>query len=85
MRKLRNLGRASVAMLRTAGIVSDTQLREKGAAAAFLAVKRAGASPTLNLLWAIEGALADRDWREIARDKRLSLLMQLEDLERRQH
>lgn len=81
--KLRNLGRHSQKMLAAAGITTERQLRAKGAAAAFVAVKRAGASPSLNLLWAIEGALTDRDWKEVARRERLSLLTQVEILEKK--
>jgi DNA transformation protein len=54
--KLRNLGKHSQEMLAVAGIETEGQLRKKGAAAAFIAVKRAGCTPSLNLLWAIEGA-----------------------------
>lgn len=80
--KLRNLGGRSQDMLAAAGITTVSQLKAKGAAAAFMAVKRAGYTPSLNLLWAIEGALTDRDWKEVAREDRLSLLTQLEMLEK---
>lgn len=69
-------------MLAQTGIVSEKQLRALGSVSAFLAVKRAGYSPSLNLLWALEGALSDRDWKEVARKDRLTLLTQLEDAER---
>lgn len=69
-------------MLSAAGITTESQLRAKGAAAAFVAVKRAGRTPSLNLLWAIEGALTDRDWKEVAKEDRLSLLTQVEMLEK---
>ena len=69
-------------MLAAAGIKTEGQLREKGSAAAFVAVKRAGCTPSLNLLWAIEGALTDRDWKEVAKNDRLSLLTQVEILEK---
>jgi DNA transformation protein len=80
--KLRNLGKHSQEMLAATGITTESQLRAKGAAAAFVAVKRAGCSPSLNLLWAIEGALTDRDWKEVAKNDRLSLLTQVEILEK---
>ena len=80
--KLRNLGRHSQEMLAAAGITTESQLRTKGSAAAFVAVKRAGCTPSLNLLWAIEGALTDRDWKAVAKDDRLSLLTQVEILEK---
>jgi len=70
-------------MLARAGITSRKRLQALGSIAAFIAVRRAGYSPSLNLLWALEGALTDRDWKEVARNDRLSLLTQLEDAERR--
>lgn len=71
-------------MLDAIGITSETQLQAKGAAATFVAVKRAGCSPSLNFLWAIEGALTDRDWKDVAKNDRLSLLTQVEILEKEQ-
>lgn len=80
--KYKNLGKRSEAMLAIAGISTLNELRAKGSAAAYLAVKRAGCSPSLNLLWAIEGALSDRHWAEVAQNDRISLLMQLERVEK---
>ena len=82
--KLKNLGPRSQEMLAAAGIKSENQLRKMGSAAAFVAVKRAGCTPSLNLLWAIEGALTDRDWKEVAKNDRLSLFTQVEMLENEQ-
>ena len=79
---LKNLGKRSQEMLHTAGIQSEKQLQAKGAAAAFVAVKRAGCAPSLNLLWAIEGALSNRDWKVVAKNDRLALLTQVEILEK---
>ena len=55
------------------------QLAKMGAVPAYLAVKAAGCKPSLNLLWAIEGALTDQDWRTVSREKRTLLLLQLDD------
>lgn len=82
--KLRNLGKASSQMLLSAGIHSEEQLRDMSSVSAYIAVKAAGCRPSLNLLWAIEGALTDRDWKEVSRDERTSLLIQLDDHERRE-
>lgn len=76
---LRNLGPASSRMLAAAGIATPEALRALGSVAAYAAVQRAGQRPSLNLLWALEGALADRDWRDIAQHERTALLMQLDD------
>ncbi len=82
-RNLRNLGPHSETMLTKSGIVSEQRLRRLGAVAAYMAVKRAGAKPSLNLLWALEGALTNRDWKEIAKTRRLELLTELERVEKR--
>ena len=71
-------------MLRSAGIHSEQQLRDMGAVAAYAAVKTAGCRPSLNLLWALEGALTERDWKEVSREQRTSLLIALDDYERRE-
>jgi len=34
---------------------------------------------SLNLLWALEGALTGRPWEDVARNDRLTLLLQLEN------
>lgn len=79
---LRNLGPKSVEMLQRAGISSPAQLRELGAVRAFVAVQRCGANPSLNLLWALEGALSDRPWQDVAKSERLGLLLQVENEEK---
>lgn len=76
--KLRNLGFASLAMLEQAGIHSIAQLHQLGSVAAYIAVKKSGAKPGLNLLWALEGALTDQHWQDVAQNERLRLLLQLE-------
>ena len=81
--KLKNLGKCSQEMLAAAGMNSEAQLRAKGSAAAFVAVRRAGCKPSLNLLWALEGALTNRDWKDVAKNDRLSLLTQVEMLEKK--
>lgn len=84
MTALRKLGPVSRRMLSAAGISSDEELRARGSVAVYLAVKRSGGNASLNLLWALEGALTGRDWRPVAREDRTSLLLQLDDLERSQ-
>ena len=41
-------------------------------------VKATGANASLNLLWALKGALSGLSWQEVAREHRLSLLLALE-------
>lgn len=78
---LPNFGPKSQQMLAQAGIHTLEQLRELGAVRAYVKVKRSGACSSLNLLWAMEGALTGRHWQEVAKHDRLSLLLELEDVE----
>lgn len=81
---LPNLGPAYAGMLMQAGIQSEGALRKAGAVAAFVRVRAAFPEATLQLLWALEGALAGQPWQEIGDSDRASLLMALEDLTRHQ-
>lgn len=72
-------------MLERSGITSVARLRKMGAARAYVMVKRKEKSVSLNLLWALEGALTDRSWQEVAKQDRLSLLLQVESLEKGEH
>ena len=77
---LPNLGRASERMLARAGIVSAGALRRIGSVEAFLRVEEAGGHPSLNLLYALEGALGSRHWTHVSRTERSRLLTELEAL-----
>ncbi len=80
---LQNLGPKSQAMLAAAGIHSLEQLRTLGSVRAYLRVKSTGANASLNLLWALEGALTGLHWQVVAREHRLSLLLALEEQQSR--
>jgi DNA transformation protein len=67
-------------MLRSAGIRSVAQLKRLGSVRAFLQVQANGQHPSLNLLWALEGALTGLPWREVARLERTRPLLELDDL-----
>jgi DNA transformation protein and related proteins len=77
---LPGLGAKSVQALHDAGITSVVALRELGAVRAFAQVKAAGLCPSLNLLWALEGALTDTSWRIVSRTQRTRLLFELDGL-----
>ncbi len=79
---LPNLGPKSQQMLAKAGIHSVEQLRQLGAVRAFVHTKRSTPNTSLNLLWALEGALSGRHWQAVVKQDRLSLLLQVEDLEK---
>lgn len=72
--KLRNIGPKSMAWLRQTGVRSLEDLQGVGALAAFVRVKRAGFRPSLNLLYALEGAILDCHWQEIPEARRAQLI-----------
>lgn len=78
---LPNLGPKSQQMLVRAGIRTAEDLRRLGSVAAFSLVKRQASNVSLNLLWALEGALTGMPWQEVAREHRTSLLLALDQHE----
>jgi DNA transformation protein and related proteins len=72
-------------MLAEAGIATFAQLRRLGSVRAYATVKQAGLNASLNLLWALEGALTNTHWRIIARDHRTSLLLALDEYQQLSH
>ena len=73
-----NLGPKSAAMLLQAGITSRQQLVEMGSVAAYALVKQHNPRASLNLLWALEGAISNMHWQHVAQQHRTSLLLALE-------
>lgn len=71
--KLRNIGPKSAAWLRQVGLRSREDLVAIGAAEAFVKVRRAGFKPSLNLLYALEGALLDCHWQDVSEARRSEL------------
>ena len=80
---LRNLGPKSREWLAAIGIRSVEDLRRAGAVPAYVALKRSRAGVSLNALYALVGALEDAHWLEVKRERRLELVMQVEDYEQR--
>lgn len=75
---LPNLGAKSQAMLERAGIRTLAELQRSGAVRAYLRVRSVEPGASLNLLWALEGALSGLPWQTVARVHRTSLLLALE-------
>ena len=72
--KMRNIGPKSAAWLRQVGLRTRADIEAVGPVEAFMRVKRAGFKPTMNLLYAIEGALLDCHWQEIPDARRAELV-----------
>ena len=78
---LPGLGPKSRDMLAAAGITTPSQLQALGSVRAYARVRATPCNnASLNLLWALEGALTGLPWRVVAQEHRLSLLLALEAL-----
>lgn len=73
--KLRNIGPKSAAWLRQVGVHTPEELAELGPIETFMRIKRAGFRPSLNLLYALEGALLDVHWQEVSPERRSELIL----------
>ncbi len=82
LQDLPNLGPKSVEMLVKAGVTTEKQLRAMGAVRAYVSVRRSSPQASLNLLWALDGALSNTPWQVVAKEHRTSLLLALEQCER---
>lgn len=75
LKDLPNLRLATERMLKKAGISSVAQLEETGALGAYRAIQDSHASDvSLELLWALEGAIKGTHWSVIPQDRRSELM-----------
>src|SRR5690606_12168547 len=75
------VGPKSAAWLRQVGVRSLEDLRGTGVVPTFMKVRRAGFRPSLNLLYAMEGALLDCHWQDVPEERRSDLLQAVERAE----
>ncbi len=80
LRKLRNIGPRSAQWLAEAGFTTRAQIEELGAAAVYRRL-RARRRVSLNLLWALQGALLDLPFDQLPADIKAALLRELEEQE----
>jgi DNA transformation protein and related proteins len=73
--KIRNVGPKSAAWLRQVGVRTIDDLRQVGPIDVFLKVKRAGFRPSLNLLYAMQGALDDCHWADLPDEVKQALVL----------
>jgi DNA transformation protein len=76
--ELPNLGPVSAEWLRQAGITTLGELTALGSVQAYLQVQKLGVKPSLNLLYALEGAIRGSHWLEVKRDSKTELLAMLD-------
>ncbi len=72
--KMRNIGPKSAAWLRQVGLRSLDEIAATGVVETFMKVRRAGFKPSLNLLYALEGAVLDCHWQEVPDARRIELV-----------
>jgi DNA transformation protein len=82
LRALKNLGPRSEAMLAAAGIGSAEALRRSDPFEVYLRVRAGVPGASLNLLYAMIGALEDRHWHDVRRDRCTEIQMRLDDRQR---
>jgi DNA transformation protein and related proteins len=78
--QMRGLGPASAKMIALAGITSSTALRKADLFALYANIKHQQPKVSINLLYAMMGAVEDQDWRVIAKERRSEVLMRLDDM-----
>jgi DNA transformation protein len=79
--KIRNVGPKSAAWLRQVGVRNSEDLKRVGPVEVFLKVKRAGFRPSLNLLYAMAGAIDDCHWTDLSDERKNALISELESAE----
>jgi DNA transformation protein and related proteins len=79
--KMLNVGPKSAAWLRQVGVRTQAELESLGSVATFMKVKRAGFRPSLNLLYALEGALLGCHWQQLPDARRSELLLAVDAAE----
>lgn len=79
--KIRNVGPKSAAWLRQVGVRTQDDLVRLGPVEAFMKVKRAGFRPSLNLLYALAGAIEDCHWADLPEERKNALVLAAESAE----
>ncbi len=78
---LKNLGAASVNILRAIGIHHYDDLQRLGAVKTYLKIQKRGIRVSKVMLYALEGALLDIHWKELDPAVKHRLLAEVESLE----
>src|SRR3954467_1682317 len=73
--KIRNVGPKSAAWLRQVGVRTQEDLVRLGPVDAFMKVKRAGFRPSLNLLYALAGAIENCHWADLPDGTKAALVL----------
>lgn len=78
LKRLKNLGAASVNILHSVGIRNFEDLQAAGSVATYLKIKARGIKVSKVMLYALEGALQDIPWKELDSATKRKLLHEVE-------
>lgn len=76
--QLKNLGMATVNILRAIGITTFSELREIGAVEAYRRIKSRNINVSKVMLYALQGALMDVHWNDLPPDLKNQLVAEAE-------
>ena len=77
---VKGLGPTSRLWLAAIGITTPEHLAAQDPFTVYARLKATQPGVSLNLLYALIGAVEDRDWREVARVDRTAILLRLQDM-----
>lgn len=80
LESLKGLGPKSAAMLRQVGIHSREELMAHDPFALYARLKAEIPGISLNMLYALIGAVENRHWQDIKKEKRTTILLRLEQM-----
>ncbi len=78
--RLKNLGGKTEEWLNDIGIYTREALESIGSVEIYRILKQRGYNVTLNLIYGIEGALADIDWRDLSQEQKAELRAAIRNL-----
>jgi DNA transformation protein and related proteins len=79
--QLKNLGTASINILRAVGINSYEDLKSAGPVNTYLLIKRRNIHVSKVMLYALQGALMNVPWNQLSPDLKAQLLLDAEEIE----
>ena len=76
--KLPNLGLASEHWINAVGVYTLEQLKQIGPIQVYLRIKQKGFKPSMNLLYAMAGAIEGIHWAKLSPQQRSELILELD-------
>lgn len=73
LNQLKNMGRMTEQWLNRVGVFTRDDLETLGPVGAYKLLKQQGIKPTMNVLYAIEGALTDTHWLDVSAQTKAKL------------